>query len=98
MITLRFLFSCYTGYAGKMLTPAQTHTSSLFPLLLFMGAFPLACPSTHLLLGPSQHLYGLKYLQDQIELSDRKAALQEVETALDVCYYNFDLITDTWPS
>lgn len=84
MIALRFLFSCYTGYAGKMLTPAQTHTSSLFPLHLFMGAFPLACPSTHLLLGPSQHLYGLNYLQDQIELSDRKAALQEVETALEI--------------
>lgn len=46
MITLRFLFSCYTGYAGKMLTPAHTHTSSLFPLHLFMGTFPLTCPST----------------------------------------------------
>lgn len=46
MIILRFLFSCYIGYAGKMLTPAQTHTSSPFPLHLFMGTFPLACPST----------------------------------------------------
>lgn len=41
-------------------------------------------PQLHLLLAPSQHLYSLNYLQDQIELSERKAALHEVETALEI--------------
>lgn len=68
----------------------DAHTSThayKFPLSTpsIHGYFPLSLgPQLHLLLAPSQHLYSLNYLQDQIELSARKAALQEVETAFEI--------------
>lgn len=84
LVTLWLLFSSHSSGKGKMLTPAQTHTNSLstpsihrnFPSHLPLNSIPL--------LGPSQHLYVFNYLQAQTELTERKAALHEVETALDI--------------